>query len=298
LSTPTAAVTPASLPTSTLQAGGSAGFRDNLAVADQFVLSLTNVPVPAGGQAYLGWLIGDDGRLTGVGPLSLNPDGSVNLVWNSPNSENLLSRYARFQVTLEPSAGGASPSGPVVLAGGLDGEALANARRLWVRNDGEPATPLNTALALGLKAQTDVAVQHVQNAVNAAAIGALPEMRLHLEHVINILEGAAGPRFGDYNGNGVAENPGDGFGVKGYASEVARLLGGQEAVASAAGEVQTQSTAMQDKCQQILALQDMAAAAAQLGELKSLADQLKAGPVTGLYQAAQEGVTFEVGLVK
>jgi hypothetical protein len=267
-------------------------------VGDQFVLSMVDVPAPPGGQAYQGWLVGDDGALTDVGVLNLNPDGSVNLAWNSPNSENLLSRYARFQVTLEPAGGSASPSGPVVLAGGLDGEVLTAARRLFVRNDAEPVTPLNTAFTLGLKAQTDVAVQHVQNAVNAAAIGAMPEMRVHLEHVVNILEGAAGPRFGDYDGSGVAENPGDGFGVKGYAGEVARLLSGQEAVANAAAEVQTQSAAIQDRCLEILAVQDMPAAAARLAELKTLADQLKAGPVVGLYQAAQEAVGFQVGPVE
>ena len=58
------------------------------------------------------------------------------------------------------------------------------------------------AFVPGMMAQTDVGVQHVQNAVNAAAIGALPETRIHLEHIVNIFEGAAGPRFGDHDGNG------------------------------------------------------------------------------------------------
>jgi hypothetical protein len=243
-------------------------------------------------------LVGDDGITTSVGVLGLNQDGSVGLEWNSPTSENLLGRYAGFQVTLEPAAGSSSPTGPVVLSGGLEGDALTNARRLFVRNDGEPATPLNSAFALGFTAQTDVAVQHVQNALNAAAIGALPEMRVHLEHVVNIIEGAAGPRFGDYDGNGVAENPGDGFGVIGYSGQMVQMLGGQQSVASAAGDVQAQSTAIQDKSLAIIAIEDLATANAQLGELKTLADQLKADPVTSLYQAAQNAVGFEVSSVE
>jgi len=269
-----------------------------LAVADQFVLNLTGVPAPPDGQAYQAWLIADDGATTSVGVVSPGPDGSLTLAWNSPNSENLLGRYAHFQLSLEPAAGSPGPGDQVVLAGDLEGEALPHARRLFVKNEGEPATPLDTAFALGLKAQADVAVQHVQNAANAAAIGALPEMRLHLEHVVNILEGAAGPRFGDYNGNGVAENPGDGFGVIGYSSQMAQLLGGQGAVGAAAAAVQAQSAAIQDKCLEILPMDDMAAATAQLGGLQALAEQLKAGPVSGLYRAAQDAISFEVSPVE
>jgi hypothetical protein len=296
--TPTTAATPTPGLTPAPQAGGVAGFRDNLAVADQFILNLTDVSMPAEGQVYQGWLVGDDGATTSVGVLNLSPDGSVSLEWNSPASENLLSRYVRFQVTLEPSGGSPSPTGQVVLVGGLEGQKLTNARRLFVRNGGEPATPLDTAFALGLRSQTDVAVQHVQNAANAAAIGALPEMRFHLEHVVNILEGAAGPRFGDHDGNGVAENPGDGFGVIGYSSQIAQLFSDQPPVTSAASDVQAQSAVIEDKCLEILTIQDMAAAAAQLGELKALADQLKAGPMTSLYQAAQGAISFSVSPVR
>jgi len=298
--------TPTIAPTSTPEpepeppaprAGGIASFRNNLATADKFVLELSGVSMPPDGQVYQGWLISDDGAITGVGALGVNPDGSAALEWNSPNSENLLSRYSRFQVTLEPAAGSDSPAGQVVLLGGLEGDALSNARRLFVKNEGEPATPLDTAFALGLIAQSDVAVQHVENATNAAAIGVLAEMRAHLEHVVNIIEGAAGPRFGDYDGNGNAENPGDGFGVLGYAGQIANLLANRPAVVEAATGVQTQSAAVQDKSLEILQLEDMAAANAQLGELKSLTDQLAASTVK-LYQAAQNGVSFEVAALE
>jgi hypothetical protein len=156
---------------------------------------------------------------------------------------------------------------------------------------------LNTAFALGLGAQSDVAIQHVQNAVNAAAIGSLPETRTHLEHVVNILEGATGPRFGDYNGSGTAENPGDGFGVIGYAAHIAELLRDHEAVGEAAADVKAQSAAIQDKALQILQLEDRAAITAQLAELKALADQLGADAIAGLYQAAQDAVGFQISAV-
>ena len=285
-------------PAPSIRLDGRAGFRDNLATADQFILDLTGVPELLDGQAYQGWLLGDDGTTVSVGVLKPESDGSVTLVWNSPTSENLLSRYARFQATIEPAAGSASPTGQVVFAGGLDGDALVSARWLFVRNEGEPATPLNTAFALGLVAQTDIALQHVQNAVNAAAIGALAEMRAHLEHAVNILDGAVGSRFSDHNGDGTAENPGDGFGVVGYAGRIAELLDGQETVAEAVMGVQAQSAIIQDKCLEILRIEDMAAATAQLEELEGLAEQLEANSVAGLYRAAQNAVSFQVTLVE
>lgn len=278
--------------------GGLAGFRDQLAVADQFFVTLTDVSTPPSGQAYQGWLLGDDGTIISVGMLAVAPDGNATLIWNSPNSENLLSRYVRFQVTLEPESGNASPTGRVVFAGGLEGAALTNARRLLVKNDGEPATPLNTAYALGLLAQTDIAAQHIQNASNAAAIGAQAEMRAHLEHIVNILEGMGGPRYSDHDGNGTAENPGDGFGVIGYSGQIAAMLAGQETVVKTTAAIQAQSVAIQDKCLEIINLADLAAATAQLTELLQMIDQFKTGPVASLYQAAQDSMRFEVAPVE
>lgn len=289
---PTADATLAPLPVP--QTGGLAGFRDQLAVADQFFVTLTDVSTPPSGQAYQGWLLGDDGTIISVGMLAVAPDGNATLIWNSPNSESLLSRYVRFQVTLEPESGNASPTGKMVFTGGLEGAALTNARRLLVKNDGEPATPLNTAYALGLLAQTDIAAQHIQNASNAAAIGAQAEMRSHLEHIVNIFEGMGGPRFGDHDGNGSAENPGDGFGVLGYSGQIAVILSEQETVVETAASIQAQTAAIQDKCMEIQKLEDTEAATAQLTELRQMIDQFKTGPVASLYQAAQDSMRFAV----
>jgi hypothetical protein len=293
---PTADATLAPLPVPVT--GGLGGFRDQLVVADQFFVTLTDVPTPLDGQAYQGWLLGDDGTIISVGMLALAPDGNAALIWNSPNSENLLSRYARFQITVEPTAGSASPTGKVVFAGGLEGAALTNARRLLVKNDGEPATPLNTAYALGLLAQTDIAAQHIQNASNAAAIGAQAEMRAHLEHIVNILEGMGGPRYSDHDGNGTAENPGDGFGLIGYSVQIAGMLTGQETVVETNAAIQAQSIAIQEKCLEIINLTDLADATVQLAEAERLINKLQTDLIARLYQVVQDSVRFEVVAVE
>ncbi len=277
---------------------GTAGFRDQLAAADQFFLTLSGIPTPPDGQAYQGWLLGDDGTMLSTGIISLAPDGSAALTWNSPTSENLLIRYAQFQITLEPLTGSTPPTDKVVFSGSLEGAALETARRLFVKNGGEPATPLETAFAIGLRAETDLAVQHVTNAVNAAAIGALDEMRAHLEHVINILEGASGPHFGDHDGHGTAENPGDGFGVVEYAGQMSTLLPEDTAIVEINASIQTQSALIQEKCLEILKIEDTVGVSVELSELQTLIDQFKTSLVDSLYLAAQESIRFEIVTVE
>jgi hypothetical protein len=52
----------------------------------------------------------------------------------------------------------------------------------------------------------------------------------HAEHAVNILVGSADPRFGDKNGDGQAQNPGDGYGVLGYLNTLlAKAIAAREA---------------------------------------------------------------------
>jgi len=132
---------PAAGPSGLSPASGVANFRDKLATADQFALKMTRVVAPPKGQSYQGWLLGDDGTTLNVGAIAPGPDGSVRFEWNSPNSENLLNRFAHFQATLEPAAGSARPTGKVVFSGGLDGRALSNARQVFIRTPSRPVTP-------------------------------------------------------------------------------------------------------------------------------------------------------------
>lgn len=62
-----------------------------------------------------------------------------------------------------------------------------------------------------------IAVDHRGLIEDELANGNLPEARRHAEHVINIIDGSLGPLFGDLDGSGLAENPGDGTGVLAYA---------------------------------------------------------------------------------
>lgn len=272
--------------------GGRGSFEDNFATADRFVLALTGLEMPPTGEMLVGWLTADDGSFANIGVVKMEADGSAAIAWNSPGSENLISRYSGFQMTLETDGSGVAPAGPVVMAGGFDDGAAA--LRLFVRNDGQPATPLNTALAIGMRSQGDIALQHIQNASNASAIGAQAEMRAHLEHVINILEGSAGSRFGDHDGNGAAENPGDGFGTAGYIRQIAAMFPEQPEVAQAAQAALDQIVAVEDEVLLMLDGGDSAQMSGMLTVLQTLGGQLQNEQLPRLYQAAQQAVSFAI----
>jgi len=90
---------------------------------------------------------------------------------------------------------------------------------------GRPATGV-MAVAEG---QYQIAAEHLLFLERSLAAGNLAESRQHGEHITNILEGARGKRFGDRNGNGRTENPGDGVGVLGHIERAVTAAGGAPA---------------------------------------------------------------------
>jgi len=284
---------PTATPTPAPATGGTASFRNSLAVADQLVLKMNGVAPPPAGFAYEGWLIADDGVTEiSTGVFQVGADGSVDYTWTSPAGENLIARYASFAVTVEPASDSdPAPASQVVWRGGADPNTLAAARRVFAANDGEPATPRNIAYGQGLLAQSQVAHDHIFNAFNAAAIGAFGEMRTHAEHVINIIAGTASPRFADYTGDGRADNPGDGFGALAYAQQIAALL---PQVSGDLSGVENLLTAIQDKAEEILAAPDLATAQPLLDEFTTMGEQLMSSAAPAAYTAAQAAISYSL----
>jgi hypothetical protein len=264
-----------------------------LAVADQLILTLAGVSPPPDGSVYEGWLIADDGVTEiSTGVFEVGGDGGVEYAWTSPTGENLIAKYTAFAVTVEPADDAdPGPSNEVVFHGSAAPETLSAARRVFAVNDGEPATPRNVSFGQGLLTESQIARDHVINAFNAAAIGAFGEMRVHIEHVINIIEGTAGSRFADYNGDGRAENPGDGFGALAYARQIAAVLPGAAAGLSA---VESHLIAIQDRADEILAASDIASAKPLLAEMKTMGEQLLNEASPAFYGAAQAAVSYAI----
>jgi hypothetical protein len=252
---------------------------------------MRNIEPSAGGSVYEGWLIADDGVTEiSTGVFEVSPDGSVDYTWSSPTGENLIAKYAGFAITIEPANDSdPNPSTQVAYRGTAAPDILTAARRVFALNDGEPATPRNVSFGQGLLAQSQVARDHIFNAFNAAAIGALGEMHIHAEHVINIIEGTAGPRYSDYNGDGRAENPGDGFGTLAYARQIGTLL---PSVSADLGDIERLLISIQDKGIEIAAAPDLASAQPLLDEFKAMAEQLVNVTAPAYYAAAQAATSY------
>jgi hypothetical protein len=108
----------------------------------------------------------------------------------------------------------------LALQGNLPPSLLPGLRELAV----QAATPNSLAFDPGFREQSVVLQTHGGLLDEAAKANDYPGMRLHAEHVINIAVGQNNPQYGDLDGNGQTENPGDGFGVAEYGNGLISLL--------------------------------------------------------------------------
>jgi hypothetical protein len=272
---------------------GRVSFHNDLAVADQLVVTMKGVPSPPDGFVYEGWLIDNHGVIAvSTGIFQVDTGGNVDYAWTSCTGENLIANYSGFAVTVElADDDDPDPSTSLVFRGAPASEMLTAARRVFSVNEGEPSTPRNISYGQGLLNESQVTDDHILNAYNAAAIGAFAGMRVHAEHVINIIEGTEGPRFADHNADGRAENPGDGFGTLRYARQIAILLPDARADLS---PVESLLLAIQDKTEEVAVSKDVASAQPLLDELKAMGERLILEAAPELYSAALAAVSYPI----
>jgi hypothetical protein len=109
-----------------------------------------------------------------------------------------------------PEAAAATEIANVLMTGALPPQALVHIRHVLVTFD---TTPNKTGFALGLRQEADEIRRHAELLKKTFDAGDLDGERRHAEHLINMIEGRQGEHFGDSDGNGTIQNPGDGFGI-------------------------------------------------------------------------------------
>ena len=209
-SAPAAAPVPAMV--AGLQGGGTATIWDDQGLSDAVTYTMTGLaPAPAG-MAYIGWLVSDDGFLKlSTGPLTLQPDGSIGhtVDHNSRGytGTNLIHTFSKVVITMEEvRASFDTPLGAPLFSHQVPLEAMEHIRHLLT--NWPPGS--DRGILTSLKEQLEVAIFH---ATLVHGSNTMEDVRTHTEHVINIIEGDNGANYGDLDGNGVVENPGDGTGV-------------------------------------------------------------------------------------
>jgi len=177
--------------------------------SDRLVVELTGVTTPPAGRALRGYLFNSatGGRYVGTLPVV---GGAVNTAFDFPN-QNLVAGYDTFRILQEA----------VVFSATVPVGALAHMRTALVQTGD---TPNNVGYAAGLLSQAEIIALHAGFARNAVTGGNLGEAKMHVEHVLNTLYGQADSRYGDYNNDGFADNPGDGYGLLPYRTKLSETL--------------------------------------------------------------------------
>ena len=114
------------------------------------------------------------------------------------------------------------------------------------------------------------------------AAGDLALAKRHAEHVVNILAGAESAAFGDLDGNGLPENPGDGVGVAGYLAQIEELAASfaqdeshRQASQNAAAIIQGTTSQLQTQIATAITLAQEILAAPDIGAAQPVAQNLQ-----------------------
>jgi plastocyanin len=206
---------------------GSVNFRDDKQLTDQVVVTINAAPAKPAGKALYAWLLASGTNTqANLGRVEADTGGPVTLRYSDPQNTNLIATYDRFEITTEALEGVPSaPSTDIVLSGQLPPQALGRIRHLLVCF---PDTPNKVGLEVGLREQMEVLLQHALFMRDAQAAGKLAEVKLHAEHLVNLIEGSQGAHYGDLNKDGQITNPGDGFGLLPNGSHLGYLQGSKD----------------------------------------------------------------------
>jgi plastocyanin len=176
-----------------------------------FRLQIEDVePAPAGSHYEL-VLLSDDGETLSLGDFVVE-GGAVD--FEGTADENLLGNYSSAIIVVRPNEGEAEIADlDVAFSGVTPLNSLAYVRNLVYEFGGNEDSQ---AFLPAAEEQNAIAIEHATLLLDALAVDNLGEAKLHAEHVVNILDGEDGEHYGDLDGDGRAQNPGDGVGVRVY----------------------------------------------------------------------------------
>ncbi len=232
IAAPTPQPTPNPLPAKYFgQPSGTAAFRDAQGRSDQIVLNL-RAEAPPAGEALYAFLTTLDGSATqALGALTLDAGGGATGSFTAPDGSHLAARFNRLVISREPAGSSPSkPGGQLVFEGQLPGQAFGSLNQLLASGPGLPA---QQGYVTGIRLQTDELVRHAKFVADAQAAGDLAGVKRHAEHVYNLIAGSLDAKFGDLNGDGRSQNPGDGFGLLQNGTQAGYLRATADAAAAA-----------------------------------------------------------------
>jgi serine/threonine protein kinase len=187
-------------------------FQDGAATLDQARTTALQLPVLPADRQYEVWLIeeGDEQRRS-LGVMEIDADGAGTLTFVDAQGRNLLERFYKLEITIEPAPDASpNPSDEVAFAADLPPGGLTHVRHLLVAFG---STPNNVGLVHGLLADAELLDQAARDMLTAYQAGDEAGVRRDAEGMLNLLVGSQSPDYQDWDGNGEVTDLGDGFGL-------------------------------------------------------------------------------------
>ncbi|MEP7198739.1 MAG: DUF420 domain-containing protein [Chloroflexota bacterium] len=234
--------TPAPPAPTVVPARGALTFSNDKGLNDVATVKVSNVPPPPAGKLYQAWFASSNVQaLASAGEVKVGADGTATVTYTDPNAGNLIAQYDQFFITTE-NAAATKPSTTLVFSGQFAARLSGEVKAL-IGSAGD--TPNKVGYIVGLHDNGDHLLQHADELTGALVRNNLPALKRHAEHLINLLQGAKGANFGDGDGNGAVEDPGDGFGYLAYADQSAQHAQAMASAPDATDALKQRTTAIQ-----------------------------------------------------
>jgi len=130
---------------------------------------------------------------------------------------------------------------------------------------------------------------HAAELSESASRGNLQTVRRHAEHLVNLIEGESGEHYGDLDGDGFLEDPGDGVGLLNYLQSVASVSDDSQ-TDSLAAEILELLEEIDDLALSVLAANDLNSMSAPVDKVDSLAQRLNGEDVAQLLAGGPDTV--------
>lgn len=186
-------------------------FRDSdTAPAGSIQLLMEGIAAAPAGTHYELWLVDNSLNTLNLGEFAV---ADSNATYDSATEQNLLSTYSGAFISIEADGVDDGEIGTIAFNDTIPEGSLVHIRHVVTAF---PANPDSKAFLIGAQEQLQLAADHAGLLLDELANGNLREAQRHAEHVVNILDGETGSVYGDLDGDSLAQNPGDGFGVRSY----------------------------------------------------------------------------------
>jgi len=144
------------------------------------------------------------------------------------------------------------------------------------------------SVAQAQQAEFDLLIHAAELSVSVGR-GNLQTVKRHAEHLVNLIEGESGDHYGDLDGDGFLEDPGDGIGLLNYLQSAASVSD-DEQIESLAAEILGLLQKIDDLALSVLVANDLDSVSAPVEEVDSLVQRFDGEDIAQLLAGGPDTV--------